>query len=42
MKDGKQVPDCKKEDVTPSDFINKLSKSGLFSDAELEKMGEID
>ena len=41
MKDGKQVPDCKKEDVRPSDFINKLSKSGLFSDAELEKMGEI-
>ena len=41
IKDGKQVPDCKKEDVTPSSFINKLSKSGLFSDAELEKMGEI-
>jgi len=41
MKGGKQVPNCVKEDEKPSDFINKLSKSGLFSDAELEKMGEI-
>ena len=41
MKGGKQVPNCVKEDEKPSDFINKLSKSGLFTDAELEKMGEI-
>ena len=42
MKGGKQVPDCVKEDEKPSDFINKLSKSGLFTDEELQKMGEVD
>ena len=42
MKGGKQVPNCVKEDEKPSDFINKLSKSGLFTDAELQKMGEVD
>ena len=37
-KGGKQVPNCVKEDEKGNDqFINKLSASGLFSEAELQK-----
>ena len=42
-KGGKQVPNCVKEDEKGNDqFINKLSASGLFTEAELQKMGEME
>ena len=42
-KGGKQVPNCVKEEEKGNDqFINKLSASGLFSEAELQKMGEME
>ena len=42
-KGGKQVPNCVKEEEKGNDqFINKLSASGLFTEAELQKMGEME
>lgn len=43
-KGGKQVPNCVKEEELENngEFINKLSASGLFSEAELKQMEEME
>ena len=43
-KGGKQVPNCVKEEELENngEFINKLSASGLFSEAEAKQMEEME
>ena len=43
-KGGKQVPNCVKEEELENngEFINKLSASGLFSEAEPKQMEEME